>query len=137
MGAVFCSTSAEDAGKEVRIELQTNTNKYSGVVNAVYCGNAVEIWGYLFRTYGLETIIAFFLLFAGIVTIIFGFSLGIAYQTKFDMEYLGWCVFVAAVWMLGESKMRQLFVPNPSALSTLCFVMIMLSPIAIGYYMDS
>lgn len=134
---VFCSTSAEDAGKEVRIELQTNTNKYSGVVNAVYCGNAVEIWGYLFRTYGLETIIAFFLLFAGIVTIIFGFSLGIAYQTKFDMEYLGWCVFVAAVWMLGESKMRQLFVPNPSALSTLCFVMIMLSPIAIGYYMDT
>ena len=64
---VFCPTSAEDAGKEVRIELQTNTNKYSGVVNAVYCGNAVEIWGYLFRTYGLETIIAFFLLFAGIV----------------------------------------------------------------------
>ena len=134
---VFCPTSAEDAGKEVRIELQTNTNKYSGVVNAVYCGNAVEIWGYLFRTYGLETIIAFFLLFAGIITIIFGFSLGIAYQTKFDMEYLGWCVFVAAVWMLGESKMRQLFVPNPSALSTLCFVMIMLSPIAIGYYMDT
>lgn len=134
---VFCPTSAEDAGKEVRIELQTNTNKYSGVVNAVYCGNAVEIWGYLFRTYGLETIIAFFLLFAGIVTIIFGFSLGIAYQTKFDMEYLGWCVFMAAVWMLGESKMRQLFVPNPSALSTLCFVMIMLSPIAIGYYMDT
>ena len=134
---VFCPTSAEDAGKEVRIELQTNTNKYSGVVNAVYCGNAVEIWGYLFRTYGLETIIAFFLLFAGIVTIIFGFSLGIAYQTKFDMEYLGWCVFVVAVWMLGESKMRQLFVPNPSALSTLCFVMIMLSPIAIGYYMDT
>lgn len=134
---VFCPTSAEDAGKEVRIELQTNTNKYSGVVNAVYCGNAVEIWGYLFRTYGLETIIAFFPLFAGIVTIIFGFSLGIAYQTKFDMEYLGWCVFVAAVWMLGESKMRQLFVPNPSALSTLCFVMIMLSPIAIGYYMDT
>lgn len=134
---VFCPTSAEDAGKEVRIELQTNTNKYSGVVNAVYCGNAVEIWVYLFRTYGLETIIAFFLLFAGIVTIIFGFSLGIAYQTKFDMEYLGWCVFVAAVWMLGESKMRQLFVPNPSALSTLCFVMIMLSPIAIGYYMDT
>ena len=134
---VFCPTSAEDAGKEVRIELQTNTNKYSGVVNAVYCGNEAEIWEYLFQTYGLETIVAFFLLFAGIVTIIFGFSLGIAYQTKFDMEYLGWCVFVAAVWMLGESKMRQLLLPNPSALSTLCFVMIMLSPIAIGYYMDT
>lgn len=134
---VFCPTSEDDAGKEVRIELTTNTAKYSGVVNTVYCGDEAAIWGYLFQTYGLETVIALFLLFAGIITIIFGFSLGIAYQTKFDMEYLGWCVFMAAVWMLGESKMRQLFVPNPSALSTLCFVMIMLSPIAIGYYMDT
>ena len=110
---VFCPTSAADAGKEVRIELTTNTKKYSGVVNTVYCGDKAEIWEYLFRTYGLETVIAFFLLFAGIITIIFGFSLGIAYQTKFDMEYLGWCVFMVAVWMLGESKMRQLLLPNP------------------------
>ena len=134
---VFCPTSEADAGKEVRIELTTNTEKYSGVVNTVYCGDEAEIWEYLFRTYGLETVIAFFLLFAGIITIIFGFSLGIAYHIKFDMEYLGWCVFMAAVWMLGESKMRQLLLPNPSALATLCFVMIMLSPIAIGYYMDT
>ena len=134
---VFCPTSENDAGKEVRIELTTNTAKYSGVVNTVYCGDEAEIWEYLFQTYGLETVIALFLLFAGIITIIFGFSLGIAYQTKFDMEYLGWCVFMAAIWMLGESKMRQLFFPNPSAFAMLCFVMIMLSPIAIGYYMDT
>ena len=85
---VFCPTSEDDAGKEVRIELTTNTAKYSGVVNTVYCGDEAAIWGYLFQTYGLETVIALFLLFAGIITIIFGFSLGIAYQTKFDMEYL-------------------------------------------------
>ena len=53
------------------------------------------------------------------------------------MEYLGWCVFMAAIWMLGESKMRQLFFPNPSALATLCFVMIMLVPIPILFYADS
>ena len=106
---VFCPTSAADAGKEVRIELRTNTDQYSGVVNEVYCGDKTQIWEYLFRTYGLETIIGFFLFFAGIITIAFSIALGIAYQTKFDMEYLGWCVFMAAIWMLGESKMRQLF----------------------------
>ena len=36
---VFCETSGEDAGKEVRIELQSFTHKYSGVVNTVYCGD--------------------------------------------------------------------------------------------------
>lgn len=45
---VFCPTSEDDAGKEVRIELTTNTAKYSGVVNTVYCGDEAAIWGYLF-----------------------------------------------------------------------------------------
>lgn len=38
--------------------------------------------------------------------------------------------------MLGESKLRQLIVPNPSALGTLCFVMIMLVPIPVLFYVD-
>ena len=97
--------------KKCVLNLTTNTAKYSEV-NTVIVEMRQQVWGYLFQTYGLETVIALFLLFAGIITIIFGFSLGIAYQTKFDMEYLGWCVFMAAIWMLGESKMRQLFFPN-------------------------
>ena len=40
---VFCPTTEADVGKEVRIELKTNTAKYSGVVNAVYCGDKAEI----------------------------------------------------------------------------------------------
>ncbi len=57
---VFCPTSEDDAGKEVRIELTTNTAKYSGVVNTVYCGDEAAIWGYLFQTYGLEMSLLFF-----------------------------------------------------------------------------
>ena len=134
---VFCPTTEADAGKEVRIELKTNTAKYSGVVNAVYCGDKAEIWEYIFAEHGLETIIAFFILFAGSVTVIFSIALGVVYRTKFDMEYLGWCMIMAAAWMLGESKLRQILVPNATALATLCFVMIMLAPLPIIYYMDS
>ncbi len=39
--------------------------------------------------------------------------------------------------MIGESKLRQLLVPNSSALAALCFIMIMLSPLPIVYYIDS
>ena len=45
---VFCKTSDADAGKELRIELRTNTKQYSGVVNAVYCGDKTGIWEFLF-----------------------------------------------------------------------------------------
>ena len=134
---VFCPTSAADAGKEVRIELTTHTGKYAGVVNEIYCGDKSELWEYIFEKYGITMIIAFFLLFAGAVTVIFSIALGIVYHLKFDMEYLGWCILLAAAWMLGESRLRQLLVPNASALSQLCFLMIMLGPLPIIYYIDS
>lgn len=134
---VFCSTSAEDAGKELRIELTTNTKQYSGVVNPVYCGDKTEIWEYIFTQYGAATIIAFFFLFAGCITVIFSIALGVVYKTKFDMEYLGWCMVMGSTWMLGESNFRQLLVSNASALASLCFVMIMLCPLPILFYADS
>ena len=134
---VFCPTSAADAGKEVRILLRTNTTQYAGVVNTVYWGDKVDIWQYLFRYHASETIIAAFILFAGVVTILFSIALGVAYKTKFDMEYLGWCMIMGAIWMLGESKLRQLFLPNASTMAALCFVMILFCPVPILFYADT
>ena len=134
---VFCPTSAADAGKEVRILLRTNTSQYAGVVNTVYWGDKVDIWQYLFRCHASETIIAAFILFAGVVTILFSIALGVAYKTKFDMEYLGWCMIMGAIWMLGESKLRQLFLPNASTMAALCFVMILFCPVPILFYADT
>ena len=133
---VFCKTSDADAGKELRIELRTNTKQYSGVVNTVYCGDKIDIWEFLFTQYGMETITAFFLLFASVITIIFSIMLGLIYHTKFDMEYLGWCMLMGSIWMLGESKFRQLLVPHSSALATLCFIILMLSPLPVLFYAD-
>ena len=127
---VFCPTSEKDAGKMLQIELTTHTDNYSGVVNTVYCGDKGDIWASIFRDYGLETIIAFFLLFVGLVTIIFSVALGIAYHTRFDMEYLGWCILM-------ESKLRQLWIPNVSILSAVCFLVILLCPVPVLIYMDS
>lgn len=111
---IFCPVSSSDAGKQLRIELTTYTSNYSGVVNTIYCGNKSDIWLSIFAEYGLSTGIAFFILFSGIISILFSFALGMVYKKRFDMEYLGWCMVMGAIWMLGESKMRQLLVPNAS-----------------------
>ena len=117
-GYVFCETSGEDAGQEVRIELQSFTDKYSGVVNTVYCGDKSDIWAYILHCYFMVTLIACTMLFAGLVV-------------------LGWCMILGAVWMLGESKLRQLFVSNASILSNMCFFVVMLCPVPIMFYIDS
>ena len=134
---IFCTTSSHDAGKELRIELTTYTSNYSGVVNQVFCGSKIDIWQFIFSKYALATYIAYFILFAGLTVILFSFTLGIVYHTSFDMEYLGWCMVMAAIWMIGESKLRQLLVPNASALASLCFVMILLGPVPLLLYANS
>ena len=95
------------------------------------------IWSIISEQNGLETVIAFFILFSGIISVLFSIALGMVYKAKFDIEYLGWCMIMGATWMLGESKLRQLLFPNSSALSMLCFVMIMLVPIPVLFYADS
>ena len=134
---VFCETSGEDAGQELRIELQSFSEKYSGVVNTVYCGDKSDIWGYLFHSYFMVTMIAGFVLLAGLAVLIFSLVLGIVYKTRFDLEYLGWCMILGAVWMLGESKLRQLFVSNASILADMCFFAVMLCPVPVLFYIDS
>ncbi len=134
---VFCPTSAADAGKEVRILLRTNTAQYAGVVNTVYWGDRVDIWQYLFLCHSSETIMGAFILFAGVITVLFSIALGVVYKTKFDMEYLGWCMIMGAIWLLGESNLRQLFLPYASAIAALCFVMILFCPVPILFYVDT
>lgn len=134
---IFCLTSEKDAGKEVRLELTTHTSNYAGVVNTIYCGDRGDIWAQIFDEYGMETVMALFILFAGVITVLFSIALGIVYYTRFDMEYLGWCMIVGAVWMIGESKLRQLWVPNTSVLSALCFIVVMICPIPLVFYIDS
>lgn len=134
---IFCTTSSHDAGKELRIELTTYTPNYSGVVNQVFCGSKIDIWQFIFSKHALATYIAYFILFAGLTVILFSFTLKIVYHTSFDMEYLGWCMVMASTWMIGESNLRQLLVPNASALASLCFVMVLLGPIPLLLYANS
>ena len=134
---IFCNTSSADAGKELRLELTTYTSNYSGVVNTIYCGDQMQIWSYIFNHNFSGTVIGSFIFFASIVTILFSIALGIVYKTKFNMEYLGWCTLMGSVWMIGESKMRQILVPNASGLATSCFIMLMLCPLPISLYVNN
>ena len=134
---VFCPTYTRDAGRELKIELTSNTANYSGVVNPVYSGDKADIWAFVFRSNGMESLIALFILFTGIITILFSFALRITYRTKFDIEYLGWCMLMGATWMIGESKLRQLWMPNVSILAALCFIIVMICPLGILLYVDT
>lgn len=89
----------------------------------------MQIWSYIFSQNSSETVIGLFIFFTSVATILFSIALSIVYKTKFDIEYLGWCMLMESVWMIGESKVRQLLVPNATGLAASCFIMIMLCPL--------
>ena len=45
-------------------------------------------------------------------------------------------MLMGSVWMIGESKMRQILVPNASGLATSCFIMLLLCPLPISLYVN-
>ena len=94
------------------------------------------IWHYFFQQCGAELMIAFLTLFLGAASIVGSIALRISYARKVELEYLGWGVFLAAVWLIANSVFRQLLFPNISVINDLTFFMIMLFPIPFMLYMN-
>ena len=133
---VFVELNSADAGKTIRIELQTDS-AYSGLFNEFYYGDKWEIWSLLFRLHGLELCIGFFMLVLGVATIIISMALRFSYKKGVEMEYLGWGVFLAAIWIISNSVFRQVIFPSISVISDIAFIMVMILPIPFMLYMDS
>lgn len=132
---IFLEIGAEDAQKTLRVEMRTDSS-YSGVFYAVYYGNPMGVWKYFFQQLGLELIVAFVTLILSIIAIIGSVTLRFCYHRKVALEYLGWGILVAAVWLITNSTFRQLIFPNLSIINDITFLMIMLLSLPYLLYMD-
>lgn len=132
---VFLELEPEDAGKTLTVNSQSDSG-YSGIFHVIYCGNRMGIWHYFFRQYGAELIVAFLTMLLGLISIIGSIIYRICYHKKIELEYLGWSVFLVAVWLIVNSVFRQLLFPNISVINDMPFYMIMLMPFPFLIYMN-
>lgn len=132
---VYVELSAKDAGKTIRVEFSTDSS-YTGVTHEVFYGEMMDIWNYLFDKGGMELIIAMFVLILGIASIVISIALKICYRRKIEMEYLGWGIFLAAIWIVANSVFRQTIFPNISTISDIAFFMVMLLSIPFMLYLN-
>ena len=132
---VYVQINAEDAGKSIRVEMSTDSS-YTGVTHEVFYGEMIDIWEYLFEKGGVELIIALFVLILGLASIVISIALKLCYKKKIEMEYLGWGIFLAAVWIIANSVFRQTIFPNISAISDIAFFMVMLLSIPFILYFN-
>lgn len=132
---IFVELNSEDSAKDIRMEIQTDSS-YSGVFHEIYYGEKWEIWSCLFEVHGLELCIGIFMLILGIASIAISVALKISYKKSVEMEYLGWGVFLAAIWILANSVFRQVIFPSISVISDIAFFMVMLLAIPFMLYLD-
>ena len=132
---VYAQLNGEDAGKTIRVELSTDSS-YTGVLHEVIYGEMLDIWKYFFEKGGVELIIAMFVLALGLASIVISIALKICYRKKVEMEYLGWGIFLAAIWIIANSVFRQIIFPNISVISDMAFFMVMLLTIPFMFYLN-
>ena len=133
---VFIELDSEDAGKVIRMELQTDSS-YTGVFHESHYGDRWEIWSNFFKEQGAELVIGLIMLALGILSVVISGILKSLYKKNIEMEYLAWAVFLTAIWILTNSTFRQILFPSVSVISDIGFFMLMLIPIPFMLYLNS
>ena len=133
---VFADLNSSDAGKTVRV-ITVSDSTYTGELNQVYIGNKSDIWNYFLYTYGIENLIALAIMLLSMITILVSVLLRVSYHRNVTLNYLGWGVFLTAVWIMTESRLRQFLMPNNSVFGSIAFFAIMLIPLPFLIYMNS
>lgn len=132
---VFLELEEADAGKELRYCFSSNS-KYTGVMRACYIGNRTGIWTQFIQEFGLRSVIAITLLLLSIACIIVCAIFKVSYKKGLPLAYLGWTVFLCALWILSETEFRQLIIKNVSVLTNCTYLCLMLLPFPIVIYIN-
>ncbi len=124
---VFFEIQEGDAGKTLRIE-STSDSPYSGYINDIYMGDRSDIWKQFLGMYLPGTLVSLFMLLLSLAVICYTGTLYFTYHKRMDIIYLAGGLLLASVWLMSESRLRQLLLPNSTIASNVGFLMVMVLP---------
>lgn len=122
-------------GKTLSVTLYTPYERFDGVVNDVVVGNQSTVIVSILDQYSYRFIIGVIILLAGLVILFANqfvdreFSKGRIYLASF--------VIMFSLWIIGESRVLQLVIPNQGLIGSISYLMVALMPIPIVLYVKS
>ncbi|MBE5944135.1 MAG: response regulator [Lachnospiraceae bacterium] len=132
---IFAELYPEDAGKTIRMEM-VSYSTYSGYVNEIFLGNREQIWRGIVKQHLPVTILALFMLLLSAMVVFYCIIIRGLYKKNMDIFHLGVGLLIASVWIIAESKLRQVFLPNATIASDVGFFMVMLLPFPFLLYLN-
>lgn len=122
-----------DELSDVKILVSSDTY-YSGNIERIYLGNEMSIFLKLFKENLIWLLLAFFIMGAGVVSLIIYTIYKKTFAESDRILNLYWIATLLAVWFFGQSKIRQMFVADIALLELTAYLCFMLLPISLTLY---
>ena len=137
-GYLMIPLSNTDAGKCIEIQYSAPEPDTAGRLNDVRIGTEKGILFWMLDSYGSDLIFAILLFYTGIILILFGVMLHLGFHgnPKTDITYLGMAAVCTAVWILGESRLRQFYYGSLSVGELMLWSALFLIPIPMLFYIN-
>ncbi|QWB96302.1 diguanylate cyclase [Mycoplasmatota bacterium] len=116
----------------ITIKLYSPYQSFENTVNEVYFGAEGDLYIYLFNTFGYRLVIGIFILLSGIIVLIINKFLDKEHSN--GRIYLATSVIIISLWIISESRILQLIIPNQFILGSLPYLMVALMGIPIAHY---
>lgn len=130
---ILIPLSEEDAGKNIEIHL---TIKTSGVLNKMLLGYGATPWFQIIKKNYLTFSITIFIIILGILTIVSYELLKKKININLGFFHLGLLFSTMGIWLLSESKLRQLIFARPSLTVVFSYLSLELISIFALLYFD-
>jgi len=132
---LFVELKETDSGKLLSVET-VSASTYSGVMRSVLYGDKMGILLSIFTENVAPLFLAGLICLLSIASILLSLVLRYIYKKPVSLQYLGWCMFAASIWIISQSKMRQIFAPNVSTTSAFSQFILFLIPIPFAFYLN-
>ena len=133
---VFVQLSPEDAGMTIAVETKSESF-YTGRLNRVYFGEKMGIWEIIMKENGIVLLVAFSLFLLSAAAIVVTAAVRVFYKTKISLGLLGWTTLLASLWVIAESRVRQLLFPSSSVIASMSYIALMLVPFPFVIYINN
>lgn len=130
----FVAINQADAGKEIRLEIYTK--KKTGKFDAVSIGYGNNGWFDIIHNNIVEMSVAIFMIFIGFIAIVFYFLVRRKINANRSIMFLGQTIMMLGMWIVSESKLRQLVFKMPSLTQIICYMSLEVLSIYVLLYYD-
>lgn len=137
-GYIMIPVEKEDAGKQIIIQYSALEPETAGQINDIRIGTDIGIIFWMLSSYGSDVVFAVLLLYTGVVIVMFGLAIRFVFRENpnVNITYLGVTAICTAVWMIGESWLKQFYYGNLAVGEMIFWEALFIAPIPIMFYVN-